>query len=95
VVVLFASGLADASLKIDLNRVHYKRQRVVGVVGFKLQHAHRAIELMVAGAVDVDRIRQPKIRLHVGHRTGLSCYPWRYPRRDLPAILARNRPISI
>jgi threonine dehydrogenase-like Zn-dependent dehydrogenase len=63
VLVLFASGLQNASLHIDLNRIHYRRQRIVGVVGFRRPHADRAIALLRAGAIDVDRLRHPKIPL--------------------------------
>jgi threonine dehydrogenase-like Zn-dependent dehydrogenase len=63
VLVLFASGPQNAALKIDLNRVHYRRQRIVGVVGFRRHHADGAIALLRAGAIDVDRLRHPKIPL--------------------------------
>jgi threonine dehydrogenase-like Zn-dependent dehydrogenase len=63
VLVLFASGASDATLSLDLNRVHYRRQRIAGVVGFRPAHAERAIALLRAGAIDVDRLRSPKISL--------------------------------
>jgi threonine dehydrogenase-like Zn-dependent dehydrogenase len=63
VLVLFASGPSDATLSLDLNRVHYRRQRIAGVVGFRPAHAERAIALLSAGAIDVDRLRSPKISL--------------------------------
>jgi threonine dehydrogenase-like Zn-dependent dehydrogenase len=63
VLVLFASGPHNATLSFDLNRVHYRRQRIVGVVGFRHPHAGRAIDLLRAGAINVDRLRQPKISL--------------------------------
>lgn len=63
VLVLFASGPQNAALSFDLNRVHYRRQRIVGVVGFRRPHADRAIDLLRAGAIDVERLRQPKIPL--------------------------------
>jgi L-iditol 2-dehydrogenase len=63
VVVLFASGPTGATLPLDLNRLHYKRQRVAGVVGFRAAHAASAIEILLAGAIDVERIRHPLIPL--------------------------------
>jgi L-iditol 2-dehydrogenase len=63
VLVLFASGSTNATLTIDLNRVHYRRQNIVGVVGFRRTHADEAIRLLRVGAIDVDRLRQPKIPL--------------------------------
>ena len=62
-LVIFASGTPDAALSIDLNRLHYKRQTIVGVVGFRKEDAARAIVLLQAGAIDVERIRQPRISL--------------------------------
>jgi threonine dehydrogenase-like Zn-dependent dehydrogenase len=63
VVVLFASGPTGATLPLDLNRLHYKRQRIAGVVGFRAVHAKSAIEILLAGAIDVVRIRHPLIPL--------------------------------
>ncbi len=62
-LVLFASGPAGAVLPLDANRLHYGRQRVVGVVGFRPRHARAAIDALVAGAVDVDALRTPRIGL--------------------------------
>lgn len=63
VLVLFASGPPNVALNIDLNRVHYRRQRIAGVVGFRRSHADGAIALLRAGAIDVERLRYPKISL--------------------------------
>src|SRR5205085_3728878 len=60
-VVLFASGSENCALPVDANRVHYKRQRIAGVVGFEPTHARAAMELLAAGAIDVDALRTPRI----------------------------------
>jgi L-iditol 2-dehydrogenase len=62
-VVLFASGPRGARLDLDVNRVHYNRQRLVGVVGFERPHALRAIQLLHSGVIDVEAIRQPHFPL--------------------------------
>lgn len=63
VLVLFASGTTNAAVNIDLNRVHYRRQRIAGVVGFRRSDADRAIALLRNGAISVGRLRHPKISL--------------------------------
>jgi threonine dehydrogenase-like Zn-dependent dehydrogenase len=62
-LVVFASGSAGSHLPIDLNALHYSRQRVVGVVGFERQDADRAIDALGAGAIDVEAIRSPSVSL--------------------------------
>jgi threonine dehydrogenase-like Zn-dependent dehydrogenase len=62
-IVLFASGPTGCVLPLDANRLHYMRQRVVGVVGFEPRHATAAMQLLRAGAIDVDALRSPRIDL--------------------------------
>ena len=62
-LVLFASGSPGVALPVDPNRLHYQRQRIIGVVGFEPAHARLAIELLVNGAIAVDLLRTPKITL--------------------------------
>ncbi len=62
-LVLFASAPKGVPLAFDPNRLHYLRQRIVGVVGFEARHADQAIALLLAGAIDVDALRTPSIGL--------------------------------
>lgn len=62
-LVLFASGPPGVALPVDPNRLHYQRQRIIGVVGFEPAHARRAIELLMNDAIAVDVLRTPKITL--------------------------------
>jgi L-iditol 2-dehydrogenase len=61
-VVLFASGPSGAVVPVDANRLHYRRQRLVGVVGFETEHAQQALQLLAASAIDVDGLRTPRLR---------------------------------
>lgn len=62
-LVIFASGTKSASLPLDLNRIHYANQQIIGVVGFRREDAASAISYLQKGAVDVERIRSPRITL--------------------------------
>lgn len=60
-VVLFASGPPGAGVPVDANRLHYRRQRLVGVVGFEPAHAQQALTMLAEGAIDVDALRTPRL----------------------------------
>ncbi|WES62808.1 alcohol dehydrogenase catalytic domain-containing protein [Microbacter sp. GSS18] len=62
-VVLFSSAPRGVVVPIDTNRIHYRRQQMIGVVGFDPEDAERAVELLARGAVSVDRIRTPRVSL--------------------------------
>ncbi|MDN5343905.1 MAG: L-iditol 2-dehydrogenase [Clostridia bacterium] len=64
VVNLFASAASGVqSLTIDLNRIHYNMLNLKGTVGFGLQHAARAVELLAGGAFDYRLIRNYELPL--------------------------------
>jgi threonine dehydrogenase-like Zn-dependent dehydrogenase len=62
-LVIFASGTPGATVQLDLNKVHYARQHIIGVVGFRRVDAVAAIDLLCRGAVNAAMIRQPQIGL--------------------------------
>ncbi|WOF22986.1 alcohol dehydrogenase catalytic domain-containing protein [Microbacterium betulae] len=62
-VVLFSSASAGRTAPIDTNRLHYRRQRIVGVVGFERHHAAEAVSLLERGAVAEEAIRTPSVAL--------------------------------
>lgn len=61
--VLFASAPSGTRLSLDVNRLHYEQQRLVGVVGFERGHATEAFELLATGVIDVEAIRRPHVPL--------------------------------
>lgn len=61
--VLFSSAPKGVTLEIDSNRLHYRRQSLVGVVGFDRHHALDAIRVLRTGRISVDMIRQPHVAL--------------------------------
>lgn len=62
-LVLFSSAPSGTLLPFDSNRVHYRRQQVLGVVGFERRHALEAIGLLSRGAISVDVLRTPSVPL--------------------------------
>jgi threonine dehydrogenase-like Zn-dependent dehydrogenase len=62
-VVLFSSAPTGTLLPVDTNRIHYKRQSMLGVVGFDRRHADDAIRVLRGGGITVDVIRQPRVAL--------------------------------
>lgn len=62
-VVLFSSGPKGVQVPVDSNRLHYRRQSLVGVVGFDRRHALEAIRVLGTGSVDIDLVRQPAVPL--------------------------------
>lgn len=62
-IVLFSSATTGQVLSLDSNRLHYRRQRLIGVVGFDRHHARQAIDLLRLGRIDADSIRHPHVAL--------------------------------
>ncbi|MDQ1129483.1 zinc-binding dehydrogenase [Microbacterium sp. SORGH_AS_0888] len=61
--VVFSSGPRGVEAAIDSNRLHYRRQSLIGVVGFDRRHAAEAVRVLRTGRVGVDLIRRPHVPL--------------------------------
>ena len=62
-LVAFSSAPSGASLTLDVNRLHYRNQRLVGVVGFDRSHADLALEHLSDHLLDVEILRRPHFSL--------------------------------